>query len=61
MASTSHINNPTLKDCLFRAFTLTKNADIDKYGYSGYGIDLIEEEVFDFQVVDMVKAYQFLK
>ena len=27
-----------LKNCLFEAVTLTKNADIDKYRYSGYGI-----------------------
>ena len=33
----SHNNDPTLKNCLFGAVTLTKNADIDKYGYSGYG------------------------
>ena len=37
-ASSSHVNDPTLKDCLFGAVTLTKNADIDRYGYSGYGI-----------------------
>ena len=37
-ASSSHVNDPTLKNCLFGAVTLTKNADIDKYGYSGYGI-----------------------
>ena len=37
-ASSSHINDPTLKNCLFGAVTLTKNADIDEYGYSGYGI-----------------------
>ena len=37
-ASSSHINNPTLKNCLFRGVTLTKNDDIDRYGYSGYGI-----------------------
>ena len=37
-ASSSHVNDPTLKKCLFGAVTLTKNADIDKYGYSGYGI-----------------------
>ena len=37
-ASTSHIDDPTLKNCVFGAVTLTKNADIDKYGYSGYGI-----------------------
>ena len=36
--SSSHINDPTLKNCLFGAVTLTKNADTDKYGYSGYGI-----------------------
>ena len=29
---------PTLENCLFGAVKLTKNADIDKYGYSGYGI-----------------------
>ena len=28
----------TLKYCLFGAITLTKNADIDNYKYSGYGI-----------------------
>ena len=32
------ISDPTLENCLFGAVTLTKNADIDKYGYSGYGI-----------------------
>ena len=29
---------PTLENCLFGAASLTKNADIDKYKYSGYGI-----------------------
>ena len=33
-----HNNEPTLKSCLFGAVTLTKNADIDKYGYYGYAI-----------------------
>ena len=37
-ASSSNVNDPTLKNCLFGAATLTKNEDIDKYGYSGYGI-----------------------
>ena len=37
-APSSHNNDPTLKNCLFGAVTLTKNADIDKYGYSGCGI-----------------------
>ena len=31
-ASSSHNCDPTLKNCLFGAVTLTKNADIDKYG-----------------------------
>ena len=29
---------PTLKNCLFGAAELTKNIDIDKYGYSGNGV-----------------------
>ena len=37
-ASSSHNNDPTLKNCLFGAVTLAKNADIDKYECSGYGI-----------------------
>ena len=37
-ASTSNDNDPTLKNFLFGAVTLTKNADIEKYSYSGYGI-----------------------
>ena len=36
--SSSHSDNPTLKNCLFGSVTLTKNVDIDKNGYSGYGI-----------------------
>ena len=36
--SSSHNNDPTLKNCLSGAVTLTKNADFDKYGYSGYWI-----------------------
>ena len=35
-ASTSHNDNPTLKNCLFGAVTLTKNADIDKHKYFGH-------------------------
>ena len=40
-ASGSHSDDPTLKNYLFGAVTLTKNADIDKYGYSGYGNKLL--------------------
>ena len=31
-------NYRTLENCLFGTVKLTKNSDIDKYGYSGYGI-----------------------
>ena len=47
-ASSSHDDDPTLKNCLFRAVTLTKNADIDKYGYSGYGIGFDRKSNFSF-------------
>ena len=47
-ASSPHINDPTLKTCLFGAVTLTKNADIDKYGYSGYGIGFDRRGSFSF-------------
>ena len=47
-ASTSHDNDPTLKNCLFGAVTLTKNANIDKYGYSGYGIGFDRKSPFSF-------------
>ena len=32
------ISYPTLKNCLFGSVKLTKNPDIDKHKYSGYGI-----------------------
>ena len=47
-ASGSNDNDPTLKNCLFGAVTLTKNADIDKYGYSGYGIGFDRKSSFSF-------------
>ena len=47
-ASSSYINDPTLKNCLFGAVTLTKNADIDKYRYSGYGIGFDRRRSFSF-------------
>ena len=37
-ASSSHDSDPTIKKYLFGAVTLTKNADTEKYKYSGYGI-----------------------
>ena len=45
--------SPTLVNCLLGAVSLTKNADIDKCKYSGYGIDLIEV-VFIQLVMDLV-------
>ena len=47
-ASSSSNNNPTLKYCLFCSATLTKNTDIDKYGYSGYGIGFDRRSSFSF-------------
>ena len=47
-ASSSNDNDPTLKNCLFGAVTLTKNVDIDKYGYSGYGIGFDRRSSFTF-------------
>ena len=51
-ASSSHINDPRLKNFLFGAVTLTKNEidiDIDKYGYSRYGIGFDRRGSFSFQ------------
>ena len=42
------ISDPTLENCLFGAVTLTKNPDIDKYGYSGYGIGSDRNGSFSF-------------
>ena len=47
-ASTSNDSDPTLKNYLFGAVTLTKNTDIDKYGYSGYGIGFDRKSIFSF-------------
>ena len=47
-ASDSHNNDPALKNCSFGAVTLTKNADINKYKYSGYGIGFDKRSSFWF-------------
>ena len=39
---------PTLVNCLFGAVSLTKNADIDKYKYSGYSIGFDSKREFSF-------------
>ena len=56
-AFSSHTSDPTIKNCLFGAVTLTKNAEIERYKYSGYGMGLIEDQAFHFLVVDLVKMY----
>ena len=40
------INYPTLGNCLFGSVKLTKNADIEKYGYFGYGIAFDRQSSF---------------
>ena len=47
-ASSSHDSDPTIKNCLFGAVTLTKNADIEKYKYSGYDIGFDRRSSFSF-------------
>ena len=42
------ISDPTLEDCLFGAVTLTKNVNIDRYGYSGYGLGFDRKGSFSF-------------
>ena len=37
-----------LKNSLFVVVALTKNADIDKYGYSGYGVGFDRKSSFSF-------------
>ena len=46
--SSSHSDDPTLKNCLFGTVILTENADIDKCGYSGYGIGFDRKSSFTF-------------
>ena len=47
-ASSSYVSDPTVKNCLFGAVTLTKNADIEKYKYSGYGIGFDRRSSYSF-------------
>ena len=41
-------SDPTLKNCLFCAVNLTKNVNIDKYGYSGYEIGFDRKGSYSF-------------
>ena len=47
-ASSSNNSDPLLKNCFLGAVTLTKNSDIEKYGYSGYGIGFGRRSGFSF-------------
>ena len=47
-ASGSNDSDPTLKSCLYGAVTLTKNVDLEKYGYSGYGTGFDRRASFSF-------------
>ena len=47
-ASSSHTSDPTIKNCLFGAVTLTKYAGIEKYKYFGYGIGFERRSSFSF-------------
>ena len=47
-ASSSNDEDPTIKKCLFGAVNLTKNADIEKYRYSGFGIGFDRRSSFLF-------------
>ena len=46
--SSSNANDPTIKNCLFGTVTLTKNVDIERYKYSGYGIGFDRRSSFSF-------------
>ena len=54
-ASSSNYSDPTIKNSLFGAVTLTKNVDIDKYGYSGYEIGFDRRRSFSFPGGGLVK------
>ena len=53
----SNNSDPTLKNCLFGAVTLTKTQILINMGVLVMELDLIEDQVFHFLVVDLVKMY----
>ena len=53
-ASTSHDNDPTLKNCLFGVVNKKNQTLINLEDQNQ-----IEDQIFHFQVVDSVKMYQF--
>ena len=56
-ASSSHNNDHTLKSYLFGAVTSTKTQILICIDILFMELDLIEDQVFNFQVVDLVKMY----
>ena len=46
-------NYPTLTNALFGAVKLTKNSDIDKYKYFGYGIGFVEKDFIHTLVMEL--------
>ena len=47
-SSHSNDSDPTLRNCVLGAVTLTKNADIKKYGHFDYGIGFVRRSSFSF-------------
>ena len=47
-ASSSHDSDPTIQNFFFGAVTLNKNADIERYKYSAYGIGFDRRSSFSF-------------
>ena len=47
-ASSSSSSGSTVKNCLFGAVTFTKNANIEKHGYSGFGTGFDTRSSFTF-------------
>ena len=54
-------SNITLENCLFGGIKLIKNFDIDKYKYSGYGIEFDSGGSFHNQLEEMAQMLLFLE
>ena len=54
-ASSSHDSDPTVKNCLFGAVILTKMQTLKSINILVMVLELIEDQVFHFLVVDLVK------
>ena len=56
-ASSSHNNDPKLKNCLFGAVTLIKMLILISMDILVMELDFIEDQTFHFLVMDLVKMY----